>query len=418
MIGQRDFPVWAGVPKLNLLQFGPAAWYDLSNPSSRILGTGDKCEFDLSGNSAQLAYCNNGQAANYLTATAKSVTGNQTFSADCVMLSYTAPAANRTLASKLAGNSGFEFILLTTGILRLRIGDGATVTNVDAPSALTATALTRHTLSAVWVDGVGATFQIDGGAIGAQQAAAKTLADSGAVLTIDNTSINGQLFRVQVGTVYDCYPNRDATKMAASWTSGGASAEVYTLTTAQPQGGRIAGQRDQVQLTASFQSVLSGNGLLFSGAAYHNMQSGPWGLAQPSCAYFVGTQITWGNGPNILDGYDGSHRLSLAQHTSTPNLNVYAGSNSADFGGMAVGVPTLLTVYVNGAISFIRANRGAALTINPGTQNAQGITIGGTSGGASSCSNILLNELAIFSALPAQDALIQQYFINKWHLAA
>lgn len=108
---------------------------------------------------------NAGVASNTITCPTTSITGDFVGELDQANADNS-PASDVTLCSKLSGNDGFEFILLTTGVLRLRIGDGASVTNVDSTEAVSAANFARATFGWDWEDGVGATFYEDGVQLG------------------------------------------------------------------------------------------------------------------------------------------------------------------------------------------------------------------------------------------------------------
>ena len=167
-----------------------AAWYDLSDSSSYITATGVKLLGDKSGNSNVNVFASGGAASNTATAPTASITGNQTLTADLTLLSFTAPASNVTLFSKLNGNSGIEWLLLTTGVLRLRIGDGAAITNFDSTVATTAAVLTRTTLQAVYTDNTNVIFNVSGVQLGTTVAVNKVLANGAASATV-GTNANG-----------------------------------------------------------------------------------------------------------------------------------------------------------------------------------------------------------------------------------
>jgi hypothetical protein len=231
-----------------------AAKYDLSldasTTSSNIrIDSSNRVSLvaDTSGNSAVNALVNNGGGGT-ATAPGKSVTGSFTITAD-VQLSTFVPAANLDLFNNQSGNTGLFFRLQTDGTLRLTVGDGATQTNAFS-SATGLTANTRHTLSAVWVDGVGVTFQIDGVNHGTQQALAKTLASSGATATVCSGVI-GAVYRVQCGSFYDFNPSL-AAKLATQVVSGG---DTWTVTTSGATGARISGARDLYQGTLASQPI-------------------------------------------------------------------------------------------------------------------------------------------------------------------
>src|SRR3990167_11447313 len=90
-------------------------------------------------------------ASNTLTSPNQTVTGNQTITFDVAPNDYT-PAADVTLFTKTSGNDGFIVKWLTTDKIRLVVGDGASLTNVDVVAASSFADGSRHTATIVWED--------------------------------------------------------------------------------------------------------------------------------------------------------------------------------------------------------------------------------------------------------------------------
>ncbi len=246
-----------------------SAWFDALDTQTMLAGDGNivtdggtVCLWkDKSGNSGTVCYVSGVAASNSVSSPNKSVTGNQTFTLDVGLDDYT-PSGDLTLVSKLSGNDGFAILVLTTGVVRLRVGDGASVTNVDSSTAFTMTDLRRHTIGIAWTDGVGASFTQDGAPVGTPVVAAKTLTNAAVVCTIG--TITGRIYRVQVGSVYDFNPaGQTAYKLANgdTLTTGG---DVWTLASSGATGARIASERDLFQGTAANRPVL----LQYSGTKY------------------------------------------------------------------------------------------------------------------------------------------------------
>lgn len=228
---------------------GLAAWYDVSDTSSMLGATGTQITDggavalwgDKSGNSGTLCYVSGVAASNSVSSPNKSVTGNQTFTLDVGLDDYS-PAGDLTIVSKLSGNDGFAILLLTTGVVRLRVGDGASVTNVDSTAAVTNTDFARRTIGIAWTDGVGASFTLDGAALGTAVAAVKTLTNAAVACTIG--TITGRIYRVQVGSVYDFNPAGTTAKKLANGDTLTTGGDVWTLASSGATGARIAGERD------------------------------------------------------------------------------------------------------------------------------------------------------------------------------
>lgn len=232
-------------------------WYDAKDPGSMLnnagtvpaSGDGIKLWSDKSGNSAVNVFASGGEASNTATSPTKSITGSQVFTVSLSGMDFT-PASDTTLFSKLSGNNGCELLILTTGVVRLRIGDGASVTNVDSTASIPTADYAAATIVATWTNTVGAAFTVNGAALGTAVAAVKTLTDAATTATI-GTNFAGSLLRVQVGAVYDFNPAL-GTKLAASVVSGG---DTWTINTSGDTGARISGARDLYQGTVSKQPV-------------------------------------------------------------------------------------------------------------------------------------------------------------------
>ena len=241
------------IPKLE-------AWFDALDTSSMLTGAGATITdggsvalwADKSGNSGTLCYVSGTAASNSVSSPNKSVTGNQTFTLDVGLDDYT-PGSDLTVVSKLSGNDGFAILVLTTGVVRLRVGDGASVTNVDSSAAFTMTDLRRHTIGIAWTDGVGASFTQDGAAVGTAVAAAKTLTNAAVACTIG--TITGRIYRVQIGSVYDFNPAGTTVKKLTNGDTLTTGGDVWTLASTGATGGRIAGERDLFQGTAANRPV-------------------------------------------------------------------------------------------------------------------------------------------------------------------
>ena len=167
-----------------------------------------------------------------------------------------------------------------------------------------------------------------------------------------------------------------------------------------------------LQATPAKQPTLIGGLLVFPGTGYVQAS---FALAQPLMFYAVMRQNTgWANGNIIIDGIDGTHRNIVAQHGSSPTIEL-APTDVAANGNLPLNTLALVRAYFSGAASFLGVNRTAVTTGNPGTQASNGITIGAANAGGASPA-MSLGELAVFSALPAQDAQIINAEIAKWHV--
>lgn len=240
----RDYPVGPFVLP------GLQGYYDTSDTSSLVYDSAGRVSLlmDKSGNSQATCFVSNVAASNSLSAPTKSVLGNQLFSLDVGLDDYT-PGSDVTIASKLSGNDGFAIQVLTTGVVRLRIGDGVSVTNVDSTASLSIADMVRGTIGIIWADGLGASFTQNGATLGVPVAAVKTLTNAAVAMTVG--TITGRIYRFTALGFYDCNP-AGATRGSTSFASGG---DTWTLATSGATGARISGERDFYQGTVANQPI-------------------------------------------------------------------------------------------------------------------------------------------------------------------
>lgn len=376
---------------------------------------------DRSGQSAVNAVVCNGVASNSITSPTKSVTGNQIFTYDAQLSTWT-PASNVTIFSKLSGNDGCELLILTTGVVRLRIGDGASVTNYDTTTGMSAAAFTRRTIIATYVDGGSGTLDVtvNGVALGAQVATAKTLTNAAATATFGMATVIGCVFSTQVGSVYNMNPSASAKLLTngATFVSGG---DTYTLNSSGDLGARVCGARDLVQLTVAKQPAFSTgadgvNILTFDGSNDY-VKSAPFSLSQPVSRYGVIKQISWTAVDYIFDG-NSTNFCNLIQQTATPNLDIYAGTANISNAGLAVGVRGVNRAIFNGAASQHGINRAVAVVGNAGANAMNGFTLACRGAADLGFANMEFVETLLRSA--ADDTALQlriaNYFIAKYRI--
>jgi hypothetical protein len=400
-----------------------AAWYSLSGPESDTTyltnGLGRvKLVADRSGNSSEVAVASNGGASNTVTASNKSVTGNQVFTWNALLSTFT-PAADVTIFSKLSGNNGCELLLLTTGVVRLRVGDGAAITNYDTTTGMSAAANTRRIIAVTYVDGGSGSLNVtvDGVALGTAVATVKTLTNAATTATFLTTATIGVIFRTQVGSVYDMNP-AGAAKLGGTFTGGG---DTYTVTTSGDAGVRLSGARDLYQGTTAKMPLLSVDAAGYNIATFDGsndfMAPAPYSVAQPFSLALVASQVAWADGAILWSGGVGASTDSqIRQRTTTPNVALYAGSGFTNtITGLALGVRGVLSAVFNSASSTARLNQGAAATGDPGTFTIDRIGIGGKSTGLS-VSNITFSELLLRSVAndAATELKIAGYESRKW----
>lgn len=386
---------------------GLQAWYDLSVPTSYITATGVKLLGDLSGNSNTNAWVSGGAASNTATAPTASITGNQTLTADIQFADYT-PGTNHVLFSKVNGNSGITWTLLTTGVSRLTIGDGAALTNFDSTVAIPATDLVRGTLQVVYTDNTSMVTTWNGVAVGTTVTVNKVLANGAATATI-GTTCNGVIYSLTVGNVYNFAPTT-AGKLAASFVAP-TTGETWTINTSGDLGARICGARDLVQMTGANQPTLTAGAIpfiTFDGVSQY-LKCAAFSLPQPTTIYLIGQQKTWTSGDNFWDG-NAQNSGHLQQDTSSPNVRTFAGNSSGDL-AVPLAANMILSAVYNSTSSSLRYNKVAGLVgVNTGTAAMNGFILGAQAAVSVGFGNIQVNAVLVYNV--AQDVGTQNRVID------
>ena len=409
-------PFWQGTNKtlVDLLDDGNTkAWYQ---PGVGVTGTLNASAWaDQSGNGNNLLQATGANqpivlpwtanyaylpavAGNTLTSPNQTVIESQTITFDIALNDYT-PAADVTLFAKVSGNDGFSVLWLTTDKIRLVIGDGVGLTNVDVVAASGFTDGSRHTVTIAWADGVGATFSYDGVQSGSQVAAAKTLTNAAVVMTVGSTTSIGKAYRIQVGSLYDMNAAIATETTTNGATFAGGAGETWTLNNT----GALLAQ------------VVGSPQLLFDGIA-HTMQSAAFTLNQPFTVYFLGKQVTWTSVDLLWSGLT-TNGLSFYQHPFTPDIRLYAGTNDIINSNFAVNTVGILTGVFDGASSSLAVNAGATVTGSSGSNNINGLTLG-SNNNASQYANMQVKEWILRSVADsaATRLAIQQALAFKHNL--
>ena len=393
-----------------------AARYDMSSPVGYLTQTGIALLSDLSGNSAvNVLAANASSASNSATSPTKSITGNQTITAVAQLTAYP-PAANTVFFSNINGNNGLSFSLLTTGKLQLSVGNGASQTTYQSTVATSLTAPSQHTFAVVYTDGASgsAVFSVDGAQLGTTVATAVTLTNGATTATIGGAGFIGYIASVVVGSVYNFQPSV-AAKLAASFVAP-TTGETWTINTTGDLGARICGARDLVNLTGAHQPTLSGGGALFNGSSQF-LGSAGFSLSQPITLYAVMQQVTWTSANILMDG-DVVTTMQVVQTTSTPQLDINAGSAVGANTNLAVATDGVLSAIFSGASSQLQINRTAAATGNAGTGTPAGFTLG-SSFGQTKYGNIRVKEVLIYAAAHSQVQINQivAFLGAKWGIS-
>lgn len=167
--------------------------------------------------------------------------------------------------------------------------------------------------------------------------------------------------------------------------------------------------RHLLQATTALGPMVKSDGsLLFNGTTQY-MQA-TFTLVQPYTVYMALTQVSSTNGSIIFDGVTANARLSQGAANA---VSVNAGSSFATDTTMPVGAgPGVVCCVFNNASSVLQTGGGAASVTTTGTAGANnpgGITVG-ASRVPGNYSNIIVNEIAVFSA--AHDAQTRLWMLR------
>lgn len=439
---RRDYPF-----NNPLAASGLQARYNIADLSSLVYDGSNRVQLvsDVSGNSNVNALVLNGVAGNYASApdsAAVSVTGD----IDIRVRVAQATRAAAALVSKWASAAQISYFFRinnSSGQLALECSaDGSTTYSFTSDANIgAATEWVRVTLD---VDngagGKTATFYTspDGvtwNILGTAQTTATPSAifDSTSPVEIGSrqggTSFLGAalIYRAQIynginGTLVFDANFTSQPKLATSFTESSVNAATVTINTTGDLGARICGARDLVQMTVSKQPVLTigaKNFLTFDGTNDY-MKAAPFPLVQPETVYFVGSQVTWTGGDYIFDGASAANTLGLVQTTTTPQLNINAGSSVAANTDLAVNTRGVVSAVYSGANSLLRVNRNVATTGNAGTASPNGFTLGANGAStAANFGNITFSEANLYNTAHGTD--LQNALINgmmaRWGIA-
>jgi hypothetical protein len=430
-----------------------AAWYDVRDTGSMVIDGSNRVQLiaDKSGNSAENVLALNGVAGNGATtpdAAVLDITG------DITMVAFVTPDSwnvDRYLISKRADASqiSYSFNTTTTGGSRLSarfssdgLSNGGEVVISSAPVPFAA-------LSAGWVavtrSGVNVKFWTStDGSSWTQLGTTQTITNAGNIFVSTSTlrvgandsntaTFSGLVHRAMV---YDGIPAAfggaggtlafdanfsTASKLATSFTESSSNAATVTINTTGDLGARICGARDYVNMTAAAQVGYTASDFSVSGDGTADYaRTAPFPLPQAFTRISVIKQDTWTASDVLLDGANGANSGALVQTTTTPQLNINAGSSVADNTGLAVDTWAVVTEVFNGASSSLRIGRGVATTGNAGANAANGLTL--FASGASTAAAFAAGSLraqAVYSRVltrAERDALIE-YFSRRTGVA-
>lgn len=321
-------------------------------------------------------YCwNNAVAGNTLSTPNVSITGNWTLTFDFAAADYT-PGSDITLCDKSSGLNGFKVSLLTTGVIRVTIGDGAALTNFDSSVANGQTDFSRHTFQIVYTDNTNVKFYVDGAQLGTTVTVNKVLTNAATAFLLGPW--DGKLYSYSLtNSVATTYYGKTLSALpegSANFTDDTGATVTFNSTGAKP-----------AQIVGSQQ-------LLFDGSAHYLDAS--FTLNQPNTLALVGKQVSWTANEHILNTPGGSN-VALFQVGSTPAVGIYAGvTNIGSTTAWAIGTNAVIAWGFNGASSFTQVNLGTPNTGNPGTANMSGVRLG-ASQLANANANIQCKSLAV-----------------------
>jgi len=325
---------------------------------------------------------NRAVASNTISTTTTSITGNWTFTFDLAEDDYT-PSGNITLLDKSSGNDGFKVLLLTTGVIRVAIGDGVAVTNFNSTVANGKTDFARHTFVATYVDNATLDFTIDGAALGTQVVVNKVLTNAAVAMTLGPW--NGKLYGYSLtngdATTYYGKTLSTVAEGATSYTDDTGKTATVNQSGATPAKIVVAGQPS----------------LLLNGAAYY-MQTGVITLPTPYTFIAVNKAITHIHTGRLFDGLV-TNEFTVTQVDPSPTQQV------ADSVGASSGVAATLGQWwittaqqVAGGAAFIKLNLGDNNSATLTDTAMTGITLGRKGNTASGYGNFQVKALAVFSS--------------------
>ena len=146
-------------------------------------------------------------------------------------------------------------------------------------------------------------------------------------------------------------------------------------------------------------------------------KTAPFALVQPESVYRVGSMVAWSSGKYLFDG-NATNSGAVVMTTSTPQLNLNAGSSAAANTDLAVATTGVLGAVFNGASSSLCANNKAATTGSAGAGNMNGLTVA-ASGTIGNYANLTESELIVRSTAdtPALQLRHAAYLMRKYGIA-
>lgn len=172
---------------------------------------------------------------------------------------------------------------------------------------------------------------------------------------------------------------------------------------------QTANARHLVQATGSARPVQQTDGSILCDGSATFLQTATFTLIQPSTLYLLARQVTWNSGGVLCDGFTVASG-QVVQTTTTPQINISAGSSVAANTGFAVNTYGILTAVFSGTVSTLGVNKLALTTGNAGTTAMAGLTIGADGNGAN-FGNIQVKEAILF---PVAHTPMQQFMVINY----
>lgn len=435
-----------------------AAWYDSLDPVTMLAGNGTQITdggsvalwADKSGNSGVNCLVLPGVAGNYASVpdeAALDITGD--FDIRIYLRSAAGFATAQTFVAKYgygenersfrfgSSASGLYCAIATVGTaLNIQAGFGSAGLSAFSPIWIRLTydqdnGSGQYELKA-WSSTNGTTWsQVGITATGATIAntyagTAPLLIGAVGSLATNTEWVSGNIYRAQIyastnGTDQrlDIDFSTAGKKLANGDTFVCATGQTVTLNSSGATGARIAGERDYFQGTLASRGTYNAAGRYIATDGTDDYYKTPlYNLPQPVTLYAVLEQSSWTSGDYLFDG-SASDTLALIQTTSTPQINLSAGSSVAANTDLATATKALVTIVSNGASSLVSINRLAATTGNAGAGVPNGLTLA-AKGTPGSYGNARYYEIAVYNA--AHDRATRHrfalYVARKWGFAA
>jgi len=135
-------------------------------------------------------------------------------------------------------------------------------------------------------------------------------------------------------------------------------------------------------------------------------------FTQPSWRISVIRQITWTSADRIFSGGTGDHGL-LWQSGVSPEIRLWNGSNIGPI-SPSLGDRAIITAIRNGASSSLQLNNETAVTGDPGSTDADGMTIGATGGGLNNANIAYYAIAAGTGPAPSNLSEIKNYLAARY----